>query len=153
MIINLLIGLPGSGKSTYLETKNGYIFDDMSQIKDGIEKLKQLMNQDINDDTKEFYIADVNFCDVNILNIAKQKISSLLQNKTITFKYIIFDANEEVAQNNVDYRNDGRYVKPTIKRFSKHMPILIEYIKNHYHIEQYEIIKSKKMLHVQKYKK
>lgn len=105
MIITLIIGLPGSGKTWYARNVLG------GTIVDDIQDLKDLPN--INDD---FTIIDVNFCDQRILNQAKHMLR--LKYTNVSFQEIYFENNPKKARRNVERRNDGRNVEGTIKRFT-----------------------------------
>lgn len=132
MKIFLLIGLPGSGKTHWLKNKQGTIFDDMSQIKNGMEKLKELIQNNSKTDNQQVYIADVNFCEIVTLEKAKNIIISFAGEKEIEFKYILFISTKDISINNVEYRQDGRNVIPTIKRFANKIDIVQDYLLTKY---------------------
>lgn len=132
--ITLLIGLPGSGKSYWLkqliankENNHYAVFDDISQTD---QTLKNLEKNLLSDSISEIYIADVNFLQENVIELAIEKIKKFIDaneinnniNKKLTstiliVKKIIFIGDEETCKKNVSFRNDGRNVDGTIKRF------------------------------------
>ena len=105
--IILWVGLPGSGK-TYHATKHCDI------IVDDITDLNQLPEDDELGQSK-LGITDVNFCDSNILNKAISILKTKYPRRTIIVRYFENDANK--CRANVDYRDDGRNVEGTIRRF------------------------------------
>lgn len=126
--IYLLIGLPGAGKSYWLQNVQGAIFDDMSQTDPHMENFKAALQQK---EIENIYVADVNLCSLEIFKLALQKITSLSQ-ESINFHFVLFDADKEMALNNVQYRNDGRYVIPTINRFYKNTETTFKHIEDNY---------------------
>ena len=103
MKITLIIGLPGSGKTYLANNLSGIIIDDITSI-------DQLPN-----DANELIITDVNFCDVKILERAEEMLRERYGN--IDIKRIYFENDAEAVRKNVEYRNDGRNVEGTIRRF------------------------------------
>lgn len=132
MKIFLLIGLPGSGKTHWLSNKQGIIFDDMSQIKNGMQKLEKLIKNSFQDKEQNIYISDVNFCEISTLEKAKKIIASFSPKQEIEFNYVLFISTQEISFNNVEYRQDGRNVLPTIKRFAKNIKEIQEYLFTRY---------------------
>lgn len=150
--ITFLIGIPGSGKSYWLnnivQTNENRIFDDISQTDPQLKNLTTTMN-DIN--ICNIYIADVNFLQQGIIEKAQERLLSInKENENIVFKYVIFLGNKEVCTKNVEFRQDGRNVKGTIDRFEKS----IERVHNEYkyhpsaqfiEVKDYSIIKQDNM--------
>ena len=126
MIIHLLIGLPGSGKSTWLESipNKNEIFDDISQNDPKLIQLNKLLKNN----PENIFISDVNFCEKQILDRAINKIKEL-SDKQIEFQFILFPQSSEICRLNVQQRNDGRNVEFTINRFEKLVNETFEYIK------------------------
>lgn len=104
--ITLIIGLPGSGKTMLgnrLSKERGVPFID------DITDLDQLPSGDC-------IIADVNFCDNEILREAMRILHSMYDELQLE---LIYFANEpEQARANVIRRADGREVEGTIRRFT-----------------------------------
>lgn len=107
--IILWIGLPGSGKTYCANKVCDVVVDDITDLAQ-LPTEKEL-------GTFTLGITDVNFCDANILNIAYEKIRKLYSSRDVLFHY--FENNSDQCRANVVYRNDGRNVEGTIKRFSK----------------------------------
>lgn len=105
MKITLIIGLPGSGK-TYL----AYTICDV--VIDDITSLAQLPA-----DVDEFVITDVNFCDASMINRAENILYRW--HADVEIERIYFENDSTKARKNVEYRNDGRKVEGTIRRFER----------------------------------
>lgn len=138
--IYLLIGIPGSGKSYWLNTKkaqNDYVLDDISQLKNPLDLLENAIKDT---QVKNIYISDVNFLELAILKKAESMITNNLGNQPYTMNYIVFKSDKEISEHNVVLRNDGRKVQGTIQRFYKNYPQIIDYLKN----KNLEIIEAKK---------
>ncbi len=109
----VIVGLPGSGKSTYAKTHyNEYvIFDDFITTFCNGEIIKNIkLNNNV-------CIIDPRLCDVNIFNRCLDKILKYVDVKNI--KLILFENNKELCQINVNRRNDNRNVNNTICNYSK----------------------------------
>lgn len=128
--VTLITGLPGSGKSHWLDTnvrylvgeQNSLIFDDISQTDPELKQLKIALNDK---NTQNIYIGDVNLLEQDMLLIAQKKIQELTK-ETLIFKRIIFLGNVEICTSNVKLRNDGRNVSGTLKRFEKNIEKIYE---------------------------
>lgn len=115
MRIILIIGLPGSGK-TYLANKlqsGGTVIDDITDQNQLPERCERLI------------ITDVNFCDEKLLKKACVILQSKYPGAVIDRMYFENDAKK--CRRNVEYRNDGRNVEGTIRRFEKIYKIPIGY--------------------------
>jgi len=115
MKITLIIGLPGSGKTTLAyklanEDKTNHI---KTCVVDDIVDQNQLPNDN---DCEHLIITDVNFCDEGLLTKAVARLNKLYKNVAII--YIYFENNQEQCRHNVEHRNDGRNVEGTIIRFA-----------------------------------
>lgn len=110
MNIVLIIGLPGSGK-THLADE--YCLSGRVIVIDDITSVDQLPDYDEN---LILVITDVNFCDATILAKAEQKLCKKYSD--IEISHVYFENNEIAARKNVEYRNDGRNVEGTIRRFA-----------------------------------
>lgn len=141
MNIYLLIGLPGSGKTTWLKNAIGIVFDDISQMKNGLSDLQKAIEDN---KKKDIFIADVNFCNLDTLQLAMYKIQSFSKD-TINFKYVIFEADKEILYNNVKYRNDGRLVSATIENMSKRISMVNDFLKNMQNKNNIIVINTPKM--------
>ncbi len=105
--IIIVIGLPGSGKSTYLTQKyiNEIVFDDYHKygkksFEDSIyysDFLKALQNE------KNIVLSDISYCRSEKLNEIGNKIKKLKENINITKVY--FENNSKFCKKNVLYRN------------------------------------------------
>lgn len=110
MKIIAVIGLPGSGKSYYLDKfKNNpdyIIIDDPKNISE--------IPVDVD---KNILIADCHLCRKEVLNSFKQVINKILPKHSI--ELVFFENNPNQCLKNVEYRNDGRKVEATIIQYSK----------------------------------
>jgi tRNA uridine 5-carbamoylmethylation protein Kti12 len=104
--IVLFVGLPGSGKTYYANKMCDLVIDDISDI----SQLPSFIGN------KTVGITDVNFCDERILKKAKEILNSRYE---VNIEVIYFANDPEKCRNNVEYRNDGRNVEGTIRRFEK----------------------------------
>jgi len=126
MNVFLIIGLPGSGK-THLANLLAENEESVNIVVDDITNLNQLPNKN---ECDNLLITDVNFCDENIRKKAIKKLNELYDNPYIWCLY--FENDIDKCRKNIRYRNDGRNVEGTLKRFSKiytipntHKPIRI----------------------------
>ena len=104
-VVKLVVGLPGAGKSFYLQSLVDYA------IVDDITDLGQ-----IDRSAEKIAIADVYFCNGKTLEAAIVVLKNIFQNHDFHVEY--FSNNPEKSIENVIRRNDGRYVIPTIKKYS-----------------------------------
>ena len=107
--IILIVGLPGSGKSYYIANniKPGYtIVDDPRSIDELPKKL-----------TTNLVIADCHLCK----DTSREALNKILEIRypKADIEYIFFENNPAQCIKNVNHRNDGRYVEPTIKNYSR----------------------------------
>ena len=111
MKVVFVVGLPGSGKTTFLNT----VIADDAFIIDDIESVNQTPED--SDCINIIFISDVHFCNSLILEYAIE---------TLRFKYdpfeydiIYFENDPEKCLKNVKHRNDGRKVEYTIRELSR----------------------------------
>lgn len=115
----LLVSPPGGGKSTWLKTHQyDLVFDDMSVLPNGLKDFAKQIKAN-----QQVAIADINFCDYEILKKAWEKLSQIAETKNlnIEFSHILFIGEKKQYIKNVDTRNDGRNVKASIERFYPHI--------------------------------
>jgi len=112
MKVVLLIGLPGSGKSTtgkyWSEVFKIPFYDDASHL---VKDIKEILDKK----EDEIIISDCNLCIPSVLNQAKIIISEYT-NEIFIFS---FENNKEKCLYNVQQRNDGRKVERMIRLLSK----------------------------------
>jgi len=140
--IYFIIGIPGSGKSYWLNQQNkekSIIFDDISQMENPLIQLENAIKSEYN----HIYIADVNFLEIKTLKNAEKIVEKFSGNKKTKFTYIIFKSDLEISKHNVKLRNDGRNVEQTIKRFYQSYDTVVDYLKD----------KETIILNTEKYKK
>lgn len=104
-VVKLVVGLPGAGKSFYLQSLVDYA------IVDDITDLGQ-----IDRSAEKIAIADVHFCNGKTLEAAIVVLKNIFPNHDFHVEY--FSNNPEKSIENVIRRNDGRYVIPTINKYS-----------------------------------
>lgn len=102
--IKLIVGLPGSGKTYYMNQLDGHKIDDPK-----IGQEFPILDQDI-------LITDPNFCDEKTLNKAIKKLNSIYPDTEIELIY--FENKPEKCLRNVEYRDDGKEVSQFIKHYS-----------------------------------
>jgi len=112
--IVLWIGLPGSGKTYCANKFCDVVVDDITDL-DQLPRDEELGLFDIG--LYDLGITDVNFCDEFILGFAYKKLKLMYPKRAIYLHY--FENDPEQCRANVVYRNDGRNVEGTIKRFSE----------------------------------
>lgn len=107
--IFLFIGLPGSGKTYLSNITCDFVVDDITNLEE-LPKKENIIGEKLG-------ICDVNFCDESILVEAIKKLKKIYGNPVISKIY--FENSEQKCRRNVAFRNDGRNVEGTFRRFSK----------------------------------
>jgi hypothetical protein len=107
--ILLYVGLPGSGKTYWAKKMCDVVIDDITDI-------SQLPSSEILG-PKDLGITDVNFCNDATLTRAIEILKGMYPSHSIGVSYFENDLDKCVA--NVIYRDDGRAVDGTLRRFSK----------------------------------
>lgn len=110
--INLIVGLPGSGKTHLAWDIGGYVVDDIKDMSD--------LPDTIEHDT--WTITDPNFCNAKTIEIAKSQLkhhAKGLGYSNVVFNIHYFENNPDQCRKNVRYRNDGREVEATIRKYEK----------------------------------
>jgi hypothetical protein len=115
-VIELVVGLPGSGKSHHIKELE-VIADKYGQKLWVIDDMKPGDLEKVPTDTTFLVISDVNFCDKRIRFKAMEVLSERWPTALVTCYYFENDACK--ARKNVVHRADGRYVEGTIARFEK----------------------------------
>lgn len=113
MKILALVGLPGSGKSHYinkLENKDSFLISDDPKNQEDLPDPFIARNFNI-------VIADCHLCIPRIRDRFINKINKLYPEHSLEF--VFFDNNPSQCLKNVNYRNDGRKVETTIIQYSK----------------------------------
>lgn len=105
--VRLYIGLPGSGKTYRAQKECDLVIDDITDLSE--------MPSEIT--VNSLGITDVNFCDALILQKAISKIKEMYENIHVSLVY--FENDSTKCRTNIEYRNDGRNVEGTIRRFEE----------------------------------
>jgi hypothetical protein len=115
LTVSILIGLPGSGKTTYINQfapQYNAIFDDILAVEDVIR---------FKNTCKEFggliVIADCNLCNENNLYILEHILNNEI-GREVKIEKIYFENNPDACRANVAMRNDGRNVEGSITNLS-----------------------------------
>lgn len=103
--IILFIGMPGSGKTYWAHELCDIVVDDIIDL----NSLPLSLNGNV------LGICDVNFCDPVVLNKAIQILRGIYGDIFIDLFY--FENDSKKCRRNVAYRDDGRNVEGTIRRF------------------------------------
>jgi broad-specificity NMP kinase len=106
--LTLITGLPGSGKTMLA----GELADYATHVVDDITDLGELPE----DDGEDIIITDVNWCDPDVLRRAQTMLKLRYPHHIMDVVY--FRNEPEQCRRNVEYRNDGRFVEGTIRRFA-----------------------------------
>lgn len=112
MLIKLIIGLPGSGKSYFL---NEFLDDSWTKIDDPKTTDDPLKDFPLNID--KLAVVDPWFCNKTVLKSAIETL--LIRYPNAEFDYVYFKNEPEQCKINVSIRNDGRKVNGFIDMFSK----------------------------------
>lgn len=116
LTIRILIGLPGSGKTSFIKNtieQYNSVFDDILSI-DDIARFKE----DCNEYGGLVVIADCNLCNTENLNILERIIKSDIHIESKIEK-IYFENNPDACRHNVSLRNDNRKVENSINNLSR----------------------------------
>lgn len=93
----LVIGLPGSGKTFYVRSLDGLVFDDILN--------KNLL---LNLNAEKVIVVDHLFC---IEKIRQKAVSFILDNYlNVDIEYIYFENNPQQCYKNIVFRNDKREI-------------------------------------------
>ncbi|MFA6586226.1 MAG: AAA family ATPase [Candidatus Paceibacterota bacterium] len=118
--ITIIIGLPGSGKTTYIknnseEFKNAVICDDYhkSSYKKSHEFKDSIYYQDLLTalkDGKDVVLTDIVWCKSERLKILEENVKEVLEKLEMKAKinYIYFENNREACKKNVLQRNRSK---------------------------------------------
>lgn len=128
----IIIGLPGSGKTTYFK-KNNELFKDFIFHDDFISNFfnGELMN-DLKDGNK-ICINDPRLCNIQIFNRYINIILEVIKDKS-QIRLILFENNKDRCLENSKFRNKNKKVDKTIELLSQ------IYDLNNYKDYEFEII-------------
>lgn len=111
-----IVGLPGSGKTTLAKKlaleKDALLFDDI-----GFESQRSQFEACLLENSKNIVVVDVYFCLAAVRKLALETITSL--NSAVEIEWIYFENNYDACLKNIQNRNDGRNVKPTLERLTQ----------------------------------
>src|ERR1035437_6243424 len=131
--ITIIIGLPGSGKTTYLENnknvfKNTVSFDDYH--KSGLKGHSHLFEDSIHYDDfkkalqegKDVYITDIGYCQDDRLVVIEEEIKKMANELSvdIEIKRIYFENNPEACKKNIHHRNRESRIEREIEYIDKY---------------------------------
>lgn len=112
MKISLIVGLPGSGKTTLCNKMKGLVIDDISKCTNNIPSyLRKIATTD------HLIISDVYFCLEKTRKDALKVIEKLFPNSEI--EWIFFENSPDKCSRNVKRRDDKRKVDGLIKTLTK----------------------------------
>lgn len=107
--VYLYIGLPGSGKTHHANRTCDVVVDDIVDIAN-LPTEEELGGRTLG-------ITDVNFCDDKILHTATERLREVYPLRFQVLCY--FENDPDACRSNVEYRDDGRLVEGTIRRFAE----------------------------------
>lgn len=122
--ITFIIGLPGSGKTTYIKNhfKNAIVFDDFHKDAKNNSPLFKMSANYLPTikaliDGKECVIADVEFCRPENLEIATQELKEVATvfNLSIEMDFLFFENAPEKCKTNAIYRGRAHHPQELAK--------------------------------------
>ena len=117
--LNIVIGLPGSGKSFFSKTLNGIIYDDINFTSDDISKIKRdIMNG------KNITLVSQTFCNIFRFNSIIKSLS--IENINDILTVYCFKPDVKKCFNNIKKRESD---DKTIKKFKKDIKSCFTYYK------------------------
>lgn len=106
MTVTIIVGLPGSGKTTYAKTLPGRLFDDVAMSRRGMDDLKAYLSTG-----SDAVITDVFNTAPAIRSATEETIRRAANDSNITINWVFFENDPEACYHNVIQRNAGSHAE------------------------------------------
>ena len=142
LVVDILVGLPGSGRTTWLQTNNteNNIFDNIGETDPDLQRFKKVVSDP---SVEKISISEVQFADIKVLfqtlSLLHETIESVGREEE--YRFILFQQSEAYCIRNVENEFNSASKIGTIRTFAATINQTFIYLKNKFpkYIEEVRI--------------
>lgn len=133
LIVDIVVGLPGSGRTTWMQTKNNpaHIFDNIGETDPDLQRFKKVISDH---SVEKVSISETQFADVRVLFQTLTFLHEVIEEagREDEYHFVLFPQSEAYCLRNVEGQHDNAMKVANIREFAPNITKTFIYLKNNF---------------------